>query len=159
MVLTDTIRIDRPPAEVWRCIQDPSLMKAWNRNIRAVVNISPGKPAAGYRFRVRYCILGREGNFLAEFMEYEEPGRLLMHLTGGNLPVKGYVQEHYALSEIAGGTLLRQRLYVNKSGMNMFTICLVFCSHYLGRLAGRSVLKGLKEFVEGRSCMGIPNCP
>ena len=150
MVLTDKVQIDRTAGEVWRCIQDPSLIKEWNRNIRAVVLISPGKPAAGYQYRVRYKILGRESNFLAEFMEYQEPARLLIHLTGGNLPVKGYIQEIYELSENSKGSLLRQRIEVRNSGMNIFSGFLLIFSHYLGRLAGRKELRGLKEFVEGQ---------
>jgi len=149
MILKDKIQIDRPPREVWRYLQSPALMKEWNPKIKAVVRVSSGEPAEGYRYRVRYRMSGRESNFLAEFMEYQEPVKLLIHLSGGNLPVKGYIQETYELTENTGGTLLTQRIEVHNSGMHIFSNCLILFIHYsLGIFSRRKHLRTLKELTE-----------
>jgi len=148
MILRDKIQIDRSPEEVWRFLQNPALMKEWNRNMKAVVPVSWGEPAENYQYRVRYKLIGRESNFLAEFMEYQKPVRLLIHLTGGSLPVKGYIQEIYELSENTGGTLLRQRTEVHHSGMHIFSRFLAICIHSVGRLSRKKHLRALKELIE-----------
>jgi uncharacterized protein YndB with AHSA1/START domain len=148
MILTDKIQIDRAPEEVWRFIQSPALMKEWNRNIRAVVPVSWGDPADGYQYRVRYNINGRESNFLAEFMEYQKPVKLLIHLTEGNLPVKGYIQEIFELTENTRGTLLRHRTELHNSGRHFFSKCLVVFLHFIGRFSRKKQLRTLKALVE-----------
>ncbi len=149
MTLKDKIQIDRPPAVVWRYLRAPAQIKEWDPKIKAVVPVSGGGPAEGYRYRVRFKMNGREGNFLAEFMEYQEPAKLLVHLTGGNLPVKGYIQEIYELTENARGTLLKYRLEVHNSGRNIFSSCLTFFIHYSFVIfSGEKHLRTLKNLVE-----------
>jgi uncharacterized protein YndB with AHSA1/START domain len=148
MILTDKILIGRPPEEVWRFIQSPALMKEWDRNIKAVVPVSWGEPAEGHLYRVRYNMNGRESNFLAEFMEYQKPARLLIHLTGGNLPVKGYIQEIFELSENTKGTLLRQRTELHNSGMNVFSRGLMLLRHFISRFSRKKQLRVLKDLIE-----------
>ena len=155
MILTDKIRIDRGPEEVWRFIQSPALMKEWDRNIKAVVPVTWGEPTDGYQYRVRYNMNGRESNFLAEFMEYQKPVRLLIHLTGGNLPVKGYIQEIFELTESASGTLLRQRTELHNSGMHFFSGRLMLLRHFIGRFSRKKQLRTLKALIESKhSVMG-----
>ena len=99
--------------------------------------------------RVRYRMSGRESNFLAEFMEYQKPVKLLIHLSGGNLPVKGYIQEIYELTENTGGTLLKQRIEVHNSGKNIFSNCLILFIHYsFGIFSRKKYLRALKELTE-----------
>ena len=148
MILKDKIQIDRSPEEVWRYIQSPELMKEWNPKVNAFVPVSWGEPAEGYRFRVRYKMFGRESNFLAEFMEYQKPVKLLIHLSGGNLPVKGYIQEIYELAENTRGTLLKQRIEVYNSGMHIFSGCMTICIHFFSRFSRKRNLKLLKDFIE-----------
>ena len=148
MILTDKIRINRSPEEIWQFIQSPALRKEWDRDIKAVVPVSWGAPAEGYRYRVRYKMNGRESNYLAEFMEYRKPVKLLIHLTGGNLPVKGYIQEIFELTKNTGGTLLRQRTEVHNSGMHIFSRCLMLFSHFFSRLSKKKQLRALKELIE-----------
>ena len=149
MILKDKIQIDRSPEEVWQYIQSPALMKEWDPKIKAVVPVSWGAPAEGYRYRVRLKMNRREGNFLAEFLEYQEPAKLIVHLSGGNLPVKGYIQEIYELTENTRGTLLRHRLEVQNSGRHIFSNSLILFIHYAFRIFSRGRhLRALKEFVE-----------
>lgn len=149
MVLRDKIQIERPPDQVWRYLQSPVLMKEWNGKIKAVVPVSWGEPAEGFRYRVRYRTNSRESNFLAEFLEYQEPARLVIHLSGGDLPVKGYIQEIYELTANTGGTLLRQRTEVHNPVANIFSRCLIFLGHYcFGIFSGKKHLRRLKELIE-----------
>src|SRR5574340_785291 len=148
MILKDKIQIDRSPEKVWQYIQSPALMQKWNPAIRAFVPVSWGEPSEGYRYRVRYKMIGRESNFLAEFMEYQKPLKLLIHLSGGNLPVKGYVQEVYELDENARGTLLKQRMEIYNSGMNIFSVCVRVFIHFFSRFSRKKHLRLLKDFIE-----------
>jgi carbon monoxide dehydrogenase subunit G len=148
MILKDKIQIDRSPEEVWQYIQSPAFMKEWNPGIRAFVPVSWGEPAEGYRYRVRYKMIGRENNFLAEFMEYQKPVKLLIHLSGGNLPVKGYTQEIYELAENTRGTLLKQRIEVHNSGMHIFSGCMTIFIHFFSRFSRERHLRLLKDFIE-----------
>jgi len=148
MILKDKIHIDRSPEEVWQYIQGPALMKEWNPRIRAFVPVSWGEPAEGYKYRVRYKMIGRESNFLAEFMEYQKPVKLLIHLSGGNLPVKGYIQEIYELAENTRGTLLKQRIEVYNSGTNIFSGCTKVFIHFFSRFSRKRNLRLLKDFIE-----------
>ena len=148
MILKDKIQIDRPPEKVWQYIQSPALMQKWNPRIRAFVPVSWGEPSEGYRFRVRYKMIGRESNFLAEYMEFQKPVKLLIHLSGGNLPVKGYIQEIYELAENTRGTLLKQRIEVYNSGINIFSGFTKILIHFFSRLSRKKHLRLLKDFTE-----------
>jgi hypothetical protein len=149
MILKDKIQIDRPPVVVWSYLRSPARMKEWDPKIKAVVPVSWGEPTEGYRYRVRCKMNGREGNFLAEFLEYQEPAKLLVHLSGGNLPVKGYIQEIYELTENARGTLIRHRLEVHNSGRQIFSNSLILFKHYSFSIFSRKKhLRLLKELAE-----------
>jgi hypothetical protein len=148
MILKDKIQIDRPPVVVWGFLRSPARMMEWNQRIKAVVPVSWGEPAGGYRYRVRFKMNRGESNFLAEFLEYQEPSKLLVHLSGGNLPVKGYIQEIYELTENTRGTLLRHRLEVHNSG-HIFSNCLILFIHYsFGIFSRGRHLRALKQLVE-----------
>jgi hypothetical protein len=149
MILKDKIQINRPPVVVWPYLMSPARIKEWDPKIKAVVPVSSGDPAEGYRYRVRCKINSREGNFLAEFFEYQEPAKLLIHLSGGNLPVKGYILEIYELTENARGTLLRHRLEVHNSARYIVSNCLILFRHYSFSIFSRKKhLRALKELVE-----------
>ena len=149
MVLKDKIQIDRPPVLVWRHLRSPAQIKEWDPKIKAVVPVSWGEPTEGYRYRARIKINGREGNFLAEFLEYQAPVKLLVHLTGGDRPVKGYIQEIYELTENTKGTLLRYRLEVFNSCGHIFSNLLTLFMHYTFGLFSRGKhLRALKALSE-----------
>ena len=150
LVLKDKVQIGRPLEEVWRFLQNPALMKEWNPKIRAVVPVSLGEPSEGCRYRIRYEMNGKESNFLAEIMEYREPSRLLIHLTGGSLPRKGYIQEIYELIPNAEGTLVKQQIGIYTSSRHLFSGCRVAFMHYIGKLSKKRYLITLKQLAESR---------
>ena len=148
LVLNDKVQVGRSAEEVWCFLQSPALMKDWNPKIKAVVPVSPGEPSEGCRYRIRYDLNGKESNFLAEIMEYEEPSRLLIHLTGGNLPYKGYIQEIYELTPNTQGTLVKQQIGIYTSSMRLFSGCRAAFTHYFGKLSKKRYLMTLKQLAE-----------
>jgi uncharacterized protein YndB with AHSA1/START domain len=150
IVLKDKVQIDRSAGEVWRFLQSPAVMKDWNPKIRAVVPVSSGEPSEGCRYRIRYDLNGKESNFLAEIMEYQEPSRLLLHLAGGSLPRRGYIQEIYELTPNANGTLLMQQTEIYTSGRDIFSGYLAAFIHFIGKLSKKRYLMTLKKLAESR---------
>ncbi len=149
MVLRDKIEIKSPPERVWPYISDPAQARKWNGGIRAVVPISTGEWTAGSRWRVRFEFRGRESNYLAEVLEFERPMRLVVHMTGGDMPVNGYMQEIYELSPSESGTMLRYNIALSGAGLNFLSALAKFLSHQLFRLRRKSYLFKLKGLAEG----------
>jgi len=148
MILRDKVQINSTPEDVWRFIVAPDLMKLWNTKVRAIVSISKGEWTEGSRYRTRYEFNGRKGNFLAEILEYKKPQKLVIHLTGGNMPLNGYVQEVYELSESKNGTLVKLSLGIYNSGINIFSKSLILISHFFSRQTRKKHLRKLKELAE-----------
>jgi len=148
MVLRDKMQINRPPEIVWHFIADQDLLQLWNARIKAIVPVSQGRLVEGFRCRMRYDMQGKESNFLAEIMEYSEPLKLVIHLTGGNLPLGGYAQEVYELSKSGEGTVLRQNIGIHNSGINALLRCFMVSRHRFFRPAREKYVKRLKELVE-----------
>ena len=150
LVLKDKVQIGRSAEEVWCFLRSPVLMKDWNPKIKAVVPVSPGEPSEGCRYRIRYEMNGKESNFLAEIMEYRQPSRLLIHLTGGSLPRKGYIQEIFELTANSSGTLLMQRTEIYTSGRHIFPGYLAAFIHYIGKISKKRYLMTLKKLAENK---------
>ena len=144
----DKIQIARSPEEIWRFLQSPAVMKDWNPKIRAVVPVSLGEPSEGCIYRLRYEMIGKESNFLAELMEYKEPSRLLIHLTGGCLPRRGYMQHIYELTANAEGTSLQQQIDIYTSPADIFSGYLAASGHCISRLSKKRYLMNLKRLAE-----------
>lgn len=149
MILRNKIEIKRPSAEVWRYIAETSMMKSWNQKVKVVVPVSQGPMCEGFRYRVKLEMNGRESNFLAEILEYNEPRRLVIYFTGGNMHVRGYVQEIYELFDTANGTLMKQTVDMHGTGVNIFMRSLAVFLHVLGISDRRKSLKRLRDVVEG----------
>ena len=148
MFLRDSIRINRPPENVWRYLEDPELMTLWNPKIKAVVPVSWGQRGRGHRYRIKYVMGGKEREVSAEIEEYQSPVKLVIRLTGGGLPPTGYAQEIYELSPEPGGTLLTQTIRVHNSGVNIFFRLLATFLQRFGKPTGKKYLAHLKELVE-----------
>lgn len=148
MILTCTIQIGAPPEEVWRLLIDPEHIRSWNNRVRVIVPVSQGCLRDGSKIRIRYTLRGRESNYLAEVLEYEEHTRLVVHITGGNLPLRGYVQEIYQLAANARGTLLTQQTVLENTGINLISRSCMKGSHLFSGLAGKRYLSGLKHLAE-----------
>lgn len=148
MVLRDGIEIKGPPERVWSHISDPGELRKWNGGIKAIVPVSAGAWAAGSRWRVRYEFHGRENNYLAEALELERPVRLVIHLTGGDMPVNGYMLESYELTTTQKGTLLTRSFALSGSGMHFFLGWTKFLFHHIFRRRHKRYLLKLKERSE-----------
>jgi uncharacterized protein YndB with AHSA1/START domain len=140
--------IAAPPEEVWSYISDPEKMRKWHGGIKAIVPLSAGQWTAGSRWRVRYEFRSRESNYLAEVLEFEKPVRLVIHLTGGDMPVKGYMQEIYELSPSEKGTVLRCSIALSGSGIHFLTGWVRFFTHHIFRSRNKRYLLKLKELAE-----------
>jgi uncharacterized protein YndB with AHSA1/START domain len=140
-----------PPENIWDLITDPMIMKTWNPRIRAVVPITLGKPQANSQYRIRYRLASRESNFLAEILEYESLERFALHFSGGNLPRKGFIQEIYEIIPDSKGTLLRQTVFMEKSGMGIAGRLSLRMRNIIGATSGKRYLSRLKELAEGSS--------
>lgn len=149
MKIRNKIQLPFAPDSIWSLITDPLLMKTWNPRIIAVVPITPGKPQANSRYRIRYRLAMEESNFLAEIMEYEDHARLVLHFSGGNLPKKGFIQEIYEIVSDSKGTLLRQTILIEKSGMNIASRLALRMRNVIGASSGKRYLGRLKELAEG----------
>ena len=148
MILRDKVEIKSPPERVWSYISNPGKVREWNQGIRAIVPISAGEWTAGSRWRVRFEFRGRESNYLAEALEFEKPMRLVVHLTGGDMPVNGYMQEIYELSPSEKGTMLRYNIALSGAGLNFLSSWAKFLSHHLFRPRSKRYLLKLKELAE-----------
>lgn len=136
------------PKKIWGLIVDPMTMKSWNPRISAVVPITLGKPQANSQYRIRYKLAAKESNFLAEILEYEDLARLVLHFSGGNLPKKGYIQEIYEILPDSKGTLLKQTVLIEKSGMGMAGRLSLRIRNIIGAFSGGKYLKRLRDLAE-----------
>jgi hypothetical protein len=130
-------------------ITDPSVMKSWNPRIKEVVPITLGKPKANAQYRIRYALNSSESNYLAEIMEYEEYSRLVLHLEGGNLPRKGYIQEIYELIPNSTGTLFVQQIMIIRGGLSLPAGLILRIRNLIGRSSGKKYLTRLRGMAGG----------
>jgi len=149
MVLRDKVEIKSPPERVWSYISDPAQLKKWSGGIRAIVPISAGEWTAGSRWRVKFEFHGRESNYLAEVLEFQKPMRLVIHMTGGDMPMSGYMQEIYDLTPSEKGTMLRYNIALSGTGLNFLSAFAKLLSHHLFRPRRKRYLLKLKELAEG----------
>lgn len=148
MILKDSVQIHGSPDRVWAFIEDPQRMKSWNPKIQSIVSISWGQRTVGYQYRITYAMSGKTSDFLAEFVEYRRPEKLVVRLSEGRLPRGAAVHEIYELSPNREGTLLQQRVEFLNSGVNIFLRLLIAFICRFGKPTGQTYLEKLKELVE-----------
>lgn len=149
MKIRNKIQLPFSQDNIWGLIADPAVMKAWNPRIKEVVPVTLGKPKANAQYRIRYRLGNRESNYLAEIMEYEEFSRYVLHFSGGNLPKKGYIQEIYEMYQDSKGTLLRQTVLIEKSGMGIAYRLSLRMRNIIGTSSGKRYLGCLRELAKG----------
>ena len=154
MVLRSAIQLSCTPEKAWDFVSDPAMIVRWNDRIRTIVPISSGPWAANSRFRMRYEIASAAGNYLCEILEHDRPVRMVIHLTGGDLPSRGYLQEVFEIGEAQGRTVVKHEVALYGAGRNPFSSVLLFLSHLLPRSRGKKCLRRLKELVEGGGSEG-----
>jgi uncharacterized protein YndB with AHSA1/START domain len=149
VIIKNKIQLSAPPEKIWGLITDPMIMKTWNPRITAVVPISLGKPQPNSQYRIRYKLGAKESNFLAEILEYDDLARLVLHFSGGNLLKRGFIQEIYEMFPDSKGTLLRQTVLIEKSGMGIASRLLLRLRNIIGASSAKRYLNHLRELAEG----------
>lgn len=143
MKIRNKIQLPLSQDAIWSLIADPALMKVWNPRIKEVVPVTLGKPKANSRYRIRYSLGNREGNFFAEIMEYDESSRFVLHLEGGALKKKGYIQEIFELVPNNKGTLLSQQILIERGGLSILARLMLRLRNRVGRTSGKKYLSQL----------------
>ena len=95
--------------------------------------------------------IGGERVFDVEIVAYLEPTKVMMRLTGGDLPPDGYGHEIYQLEPTARGTRLRQTFEMNHPKIGFFLRWLMWFIHRFGQPMGKKYLVRLKERVESQT--------
>jgi hypothetical protein len=148
MILRNQLHISVPPEKLWPLVSNPMRALSWNPKLRHVIPVTLGEPKAGSQYRIRYHLIRGEGNYSAEWMEYEKPGRCVLHLKGGNLPMKGYIQEIYEISEEKNGCMLSQTILIEEAGIRFPGILKIRISNLFGAGSARRYLQKLKGQAE-----------
>jgi len=148
MILKNNIEISVPPKKLWGFIADPVRIMSWNPKIRAVIPVTLGEPKAGSQYRIRYRLISGEDNYASELMEFEEPMRCVLHLKGGNLPARGYIQEIYQITEKGHGCLLTQTILIGQAGIFSPRSLHIRLRHLIGAGSARHYLQKLKKLAE-----------
>ncbi len=150
MKLADQVFIHRPAAAVWAFLEQPGNMPLWNPKVKRGSPSSFAGPQQGYRYAITYQMheRARASEFLAEFVRYEPPTRLVIRHTGGLAPRDSVIEEIYELSERDGGTFLRQSIHIQNSGVPFFFRLLIWLIQRWGKPRGKRYLETLRDIIE-----------
>lgn len=148
MNLRDHVDVGQSPEAVWRVLEDPSNLPAWNPNVQRVGPITWGAPAKGFRYRATYVLRGNANELDAEIEEFLPPVRLAVRLSGGRMPKDAFAREVYDLTPIPGGTRLVQTIELGNSGIPLVFRMLMWFIQRFGTPTGKTFLATFKELVE-----------
>ena len=81
--LTETVRIDRPAAEVWAMLTDFPNVPTWEDGVLEVRQTSPGRPAIGATFVARRVYGGRETIVDCRITDWQVDRSVTMEIIGG----------------------------------------------------------------------------
>ncbi len=151
MILKNRIHIFAPPGRLWPLISDPVCALAWNPHLKTVIPVTLGERKAGSLYRIRYHLFRGESNYAAELMEFEEPMRCVLHMKGGNLPGRGYLQEIYDVSITEQGSMLTQTILIADAGLLFPSSLNIRLKNLIGNGSSRRYLRKLKGLAES-SC-------
>lgn len=90
MRIEETFSIARPPKVVFDYVTQAGNLADWQTSKTFVEQITDGPPRLGTRLRERTKVPGRkEWEQIVEFVEFERPRRLGVHIVDGPVPVDG----------------------------------------------------------------------
>ena len=81
--LTETLRIDRPTAEVWAMLIDFANVPTWEDGVLEVRQTSPGRPDLGTTFVARRVYGGRESVVDCRIVDWQDDRSVTMEIVGG----------------------------------------------------------------------------
>lgn len=150
MNLADSIFINRSAGTVWAFLEKPENMLLWNEKVKHVSPASFSNPQQGYRYAITYQMHenSKAAEFLAEFIHFEPPSKLVIRHTGGISPRNRVIEEIYELSERDGGTFLTQSINIENSGINIFFRFLIWVIQRWGKPTGKPYLATLRDIIE-----------
>jgi len=100
-LVTSSIHIAAPPAEVWRTVMDPHCLGEWVTIHRKLVHADEGSPRVGFTMDQQIHMRGVTLEVHWQLVECE-PGRLAVW--AGRGPARSRAHTEYALREEPGGT-------------------------------------------------------
>jgi uncharacterized protein YndB with AHSA1/START domain len=150
MRLVENIFIRRPVTTVWAFLENPANMPLWNPKVKRVSTLSFNGPRQGYRYAITYQMHERSiaSEFLAEFIHFEPPSKLVIRHTGALSHRNGVIEERYELIERDGGTFLIQSIHIDHSGINIFFRFLIWLIQRWGKPTGKRYLETLRDIIE-----------
>lgn len=153
MKLFDSIFINRPAGTVWAFLENPANMPLWNPKVKRVSPSSFATIQQGYRYAITYQMHehAKASEFLAEFIHYEPPIKLVIRHTGGPDSQNRVIEEKYELSKRDGGAFLAQTIHIENSGINIFFRFLIWLIQRWGKPTGKRYLETLRDIIEGSS--------
>lgn len=96
-----SIRIDAPPADVWKLIMDPDSLAEWVTIHRKLLNADGGPPRVGYEMDQRIHVRGVSLDVHWRLVECQAPERAVWE---GRGPARSRANTEYVLEEEDGGT-------------------------------------------------------
>jgi len=81
--LTETVRVERPTAEVWAVLEDFPKVPAWERDVLEVRQTSPGRPGIGTTLVARRVYGPRQSVVDCRIVEWEDDRSVTMEIVGG----------------------------------------------------------------------------
>jgi hypothetical protein len=87
-----SIRIDRPPAEVFAFVGDPANNPAWRKNVVRMAWDDGGPMRVGRRGSQTQHLLGRDWTVSAEVIEWDPPRRATWRTVQGPVSVRSWVR-------------------------------------------------------------------
>ncbi|MBI5076174.1 MAG: SRPBCC family protein [Nitrospirae bacterium] len=150
MKLIDSIFINRPAGTVWAFLENPANMPLWNPKVKRVSPSSFTAIQQGYRYAITYQMneRARASEFLAEFVHFDPPSKLVIRHTGGPDSQYRVIEEIYELSERDGGTSLIQTIHIGNAGIHIFIRFLVWMVQRWGKPTGKRYLETLRDIIE-----------
>jgi uncharacterized protein YndB with AHSA1/START domain len=100
-LVTTTIQLDAPPAEVWRTVMDPHHLGDWVTIHRRLVRADEGPPRIGYRMDQQIHLRGVSLEVHWELVECVTDRRAVWQ---GRGPARSHAHTEYLLSPEDGGT-------------------------------------------------------
>jgi uncharacterized protein YndB with AHSA1/START domain len=73
VTVTDTVRLDRPPAEVFAVLTDPEVLGVWNHAFDHAERLDTGPLRVGSRLRAGARVDGRPGDLALEIVDLQPP--------------------------------------------------------------------------------------
>lgn len=81
-VVSFAVEVDASPERVWEVVSNPANLPHWDRHIVRVVGVPPSGLAEGVRYVTEMRFVGVRSKVRARVLEWEEPKRSTIRLTG-----------------------------------------------------------------------------